>query len=58
MLDFSETRGFVTDLVNRFKAWRAYRKTVTELSSLSDHELSDIGLHRSNIHAVARAANH
>jgi len=34
-------------------AWNARRKTITALNALSDHELQDIGLHRSEIHEVA-----
>lgn len=33
-----------------------YKKTVRELSSLSDHELSDIGIARCDIYAIARQA--
>ena len=31
------------------------RQTVRELSSLSDKELADIGIHRSNIYDVVRS---
>jgi uncharacterized protein YjiS (DUF1127 family) len=30
-----------------------YRRTVRELSRLSDHELQDIGITRNSIHAIA-----
>ncbi|TCK98866.1 uncharacterized protein DUF1127 [Shimia isoporae] len=33
---------------------KAFRNTVRELSGLSDHELADIGVERSDIVAVAR----
>lgn len=33
-----------------------YRQTMAELSALSDRELSDLGLHRSMITAVAKDA--
>ncbi len=36
------------------RAWRRYRQTVNELSRMSDHELRDIGVLRSNIPLVAR----
>jgi len=44
------------DIVGRFKGWRAYRRTVSELSALSNRELSDLGISRSDIPFVARKA--
>jgi uncharacterized protein YjiS (DUF1127 family) len=41
-------------LTQRWSQFRAYHRTLNELSGLSDHELSDIGVHRANIDAVAR----
>jgi uncharacterized protein YjiS (DUF1127 family) len=38
----------------KVKAWRRYREAVRQLSQLSDHELSDIGIGRGDIEAVAR----
>jgi uncharacterized protein YjiS (DUF1127 family) len=38
----------------KYKAWKAARATVKELSSLSDRELADIGLHRGAIKGVAQ----
>lgn len=37
---------------------KQYRKTVSELCSLDDHELSDIGLVRSDIERVAKSQNY
>ncbi len=37
-----------------FQAWNATRITRRSLSALSDHELADIGIDRSDIEAVAR----
>lgn len=34
--------------------WRVYRRTVAELSALSDRDLADLGLHRSMIRDIAR----
>ena len=48
--------GYFEALVARFQAWRTYRRTVRELSALSDRELDDIGLTRSSINNYARAA--
>lgn len=40
-------------LGTNLKVWNTQRKTVAALNALSDHELEDIGLHRSNIHEMA-----
>ncbi|NOD34705.1 MULTISPECIES: DUF1127 domain-containing protein [unclassified Ruegeria] len=40
----------------RFARYRMYRQTVNELSSLSNRELADLGLHRSIIRRVAMQA--
>ncbi|MEM7546502.1 MAG: DUF1127 domain-containing protein [Pseudomonadota bacterium] len=40
---------WIVSLIERYKAWRAYRDTVHALSSLSDRELADIGLNRANL---------
>jgi uncharacterized protein YjiS (DUF1127 family) len=37
-----------------FNEQRQVRRTIKELSSLSDRELSDIGITRSDIRAVAK----
>jgi len=38
--------------VAKFKAWTLARKTETMLSRLSDRQLADIGLERSQIHST------
>jgi uncharacterized protein YjiS (DUF1127 family) len=38
----------------KLNAWRRYRAAVSELSKLSDHELSNIGIGRGDIEHVAR----
>jgi uncharacterized protein YjiS (DUF1127 family) len=38
----------------KLKAWRRYREAMRQLSELSDHELSDIGIGRGEIEAIAR----
>ena len=46
-------------LRNRFDTWRAYRRTVRELTSLDRHMLADMGLERPtlrDIKARAKAA--
>lgn len=46
------------DLLERFARYRLYRATLSELASLSDRDLADLGLHRSMIDEVAREATH
>ncbi len=41
-------------LIARLKAWNDARITRNALNALSDHELRDIGLRRSDIDEVAR----
>ncbi|WP_137130153.1 DUF1127 domain-containing protein [Rhizobium sp. FY34] len=36
--------------------WRKYRQTITELGRMSDRELNDLGIGRSDIRRVARNA--
>jgi uncharacterized protein YjiS (DUF1127 family) len=36
--------------------WRKYRQTVSELGRMSDRELTDLGIGRSEIRRVARTA--
>jgi uncharacterized protein YjiS (DUF1127 family) len=38
----------------KLHAWRRYRAAARELSQLSDHDLSDIGIGRGDIDYVAR----
>lgn len=42
-------------IVRTFSNWIAYRRTVGALNALSDRELDDIGVARSEIPHVARA---
>ena len=46
----------VKSLVIRFKKYRLYTKTISELSGLTSRELSDLGLSRSIIKNVAYTA--
>ena len=39
-----------------FREWRMYRETVSELSRMSDRELSDLGIARGDIPFVSRRA--
>lgn len=48
----------MTNLIRKINLWaeksKRYRKTVRELSSLSDRDLGDIGISRCDIPAIAR----
>ncbi|WP_050928001.1 DUF1127 domain-containing protein [Aestuariivita boseongensis] len=44
------------DLQARFTRWRLYRQTLGEMASLSNRELADLGLHRSELKRVALMA--
>ena len=57
------TRGLSEDfsaiiyaLLQRAASYRAYRRTVRELSVLGTVELADLGMHRSEIRRVASEA--
>ena len=41
-------------IVQKLNAWCRYSEALRELSQMSDHELSDIGIHRCDIENVAR----
>ena len=49
------TRRHKMNLTQRYKDWRSYRETVAALEHLSNRDLSDIGIGRSEIRAVARS---
>ena len=42
------------EVISNIRNWNNARKTRNELNKLSDRELFDIGIHRSNISSVAR----
>lgn len=44
------------NIFRTYQNWRRYRSTVAELSSLSNRELNDLGISRSDIPYVARQA--
>ena len=44
------------NMARSFSNWRKYRQTVNELDRMSTRELRDLGIERSEIRAVARAA--
>ena len=48
-----ETRNTM-NLIRNYRNWRRYRETVSELNRLSNRELNDLGIARSDIASVAR----
>lgn len=42
------------DIIGKFNGWREYRRTVNELSLLSNRELADLGIARGDIRRIAR----
>ncbi|MBL6431177.1 MAG: DUF1127 domain-containing protein [Alphaproteobacteria bacterium] len=44
-------------LARKYRTWRTYQNTVSELSRLSTRELDDLGIARGDISFVARRAN-
>ncbi|GGK36382.1 DUF1127 domain-containing protein [Salinarimonas ramus] len=49
---------FLTWVLSRIRAYQRYRQTVRELQRLSDRELNDVGLSRSDIDHVAKRFAH
>ena len=48
--------AFVADAIEAFKARRLITRTYNELSNLTDRELNDLGISRSEISDIARSA--
>jgi uncharacterized protein YjiS (DUF1127 family) len=44
---------FISKLIRSYRVWAKYHREVRELSRLSDRELTDIGISRSEIAAIA-----
>jgi uncharacterized protein YjiS (DUF1127 family) len=44
------------NLIRSYRNWRRYRETVSELGRLSNRDLTDLGIDRRDIRAVARKA--
>ena len=42
------------NVVRKFNSWKRYRQTYDELASLSNRELDDLGINRSDIERFAR----
>ncbi|MEM7301046.1 MAG: DUF1127 domain-containing protein [Pseudomonadota bacterium] len=43
------------NLLETYNNWKLVRQTRNELNSLSNRELSDLGIHRSEIASIARS---
>lgn len=43
------------NVVETIQSWRRRQDCIRELSQLTDRELADIGIHRSDIGAIARS---
>lgn len=52
----SSTSLIFSDMVHRIIWWREYRRTLNELEGLSDRDLHDLALSRSDLKRVAREA--
>ena len=50
---FSQVQRFVKDIIRSIKISQEIRSTYNELNRLSDSELRDIGIHRSEIRSIA-----
>lgn len=44
------------NILRSYSSWRRYRETCSELNRLSHRELSDLGIARNDIPAIARKA--
>ncbi|MCY1707485.1 DUF1127 domain-containing protein [Pannonibacter sp. SL95] len=47
----------INTVVRKYNSWVNYRRTVEELSRLSNRELSDLGIGRGDIEFIARRAS-
>ena len=45
--------GVLANLMARYARYRTYRTTLEELSALSNRELADLGMNRSQLRAIA-----
>ena len=52
----SRIGSFINGVSARFAQYRTYRKTLEELQSLTDRELSDLGISRHSVRAIAYRA--
>lgn len=50
----SQEKAMLKSVMDTFRVWRRRRECIRELSRLTDRELAEIGIHRSEIAAIAR----
>lgn len=48
---------WIKAVLSRYRAWRNYRRTVSELDALDRQELDDLGIGRWQIRSLARRAS-
>ena len=53
---FGRFNAFLADYRAARKRYAVYRETLGELNALSDRDLADMGMHRSMLEDVAKAA--
>ena len=46
----------IINMIRKYKTWQRYNNTVRELSRLSNRELTDLGICRSEIYSVANSS--
>ena len=54
--DVAPKAGFVARVAARYQAWKRERQAMAEFASMTDYELADIGLSRSDAHRVFDSA--
>lgn len=55
---FANPAMLIEEMVERFSQYRRFRRTMAELSRLSDSQLADLGLTRSMLRATAIEATY
>lgn len=58
LFDFSFVFNIFSKLVSYYQHRKQVKKTINELSSLSNRELSDMGISRCDIHSIANGTFH
>ena len=53
-----DRKTMFTSIARRYQAWRRYEAVRRELSHLTDRELADIGISRSEIERIASGGAH
>ena len=53
---FGRVSALIAQIKERHAAYRVYRTTLNELSTLSSRDLADLGINRANIKSIAYEA--